>query len=245
MKAVRSLSAAAATKENLGKLLDGEVDYVLADDLLVRHLAERYADRVEESLEIGTKPMITRSLHFALRKALPGAEVVINNFNREIQAMVADGTYNEILQLNWIHADVDGDGKFELVLGPDTAGLAAPDIGYALFAANMPEPGSGAEARYYIDGQIYQGWQNVPERYKIPMDSTPKHMKRGLTVLEMGISRAYPSTIGEAHASQMAAVQVKFPPPAPAPSVGLKYSKKPDFSIMACVSPRIRLASAS
>ena len=35
---------------------------------------------------------------------------IISDFNRNIQSMMADGSYNEILELNWIKTDVDGDG---------------------------------------------------------------------------------------------------------------------------------------
>jgi hypothetical protein len=66
------------------------------------------------------------------------------------------------LGLNWIQADVDGDGKMELVLDGDRAGSNAPGQVYNV-SANKPVPGTN---RYYIEGEIYDGWNNIPERYK-------------------------------------------------------------------------------
>ena len=52
----------------------------------------------------------------------------IEKFNAEIKKMQADGTYNIILRLDWIRADVDGDGRTELVAG-NTRDCAGPRTG--------------------------------------------------------------------------------------------------------------------
>jgi hypothetical protein len=77
--------------------------------------------------------------------------------------MVADGTYNKILELNWIQADIDGDGQLEMVLNGNSAGKEAPRNVYGIDSAR--ETMGGAQ-KYYIDGQTYNGWDKVPQQYK-------------------------------------------------------------------------------
>ena len=150
-------------QDNLLRLLDGQVDYMLVDELLISRVVNHQPDEAKKNLEIGTEPLIRRSLHFALNKGLAGAETIIANFNTAIQEMIADGTFNRILGLNWIRADVDGDGKLELVHGEGGAGTAAPTTGYSVAADDTT---SSEVDRFWVEGQMYQSWDEVPERYK-------------------------------------------------------------------------------
>ena len=61
---------------NLDKLLRGDVDYMLVDDLLIRYVLAHQREEAEAVLAVGNKALMTRSLHLALRKDLPGAETV-------------------------------------------------------------------------------------------------------------------------------------------------------------------------
>lgn len=154
-------------QENLDRLLRKEVDYMLVDHLLTQYFLKYNQDETAEFLEIGSTPLLKRTLHFAVRKDLPKAEFIIERFNRHIKDMIADGTYNNILQLNWIRTDVDGDGQVELVLGGARAGKQAPMASY-----DLPQPGSGTQSsgptnRYYIEGKVYPDWESVPDKYKI------------------------------------------------------------------------------
>jgi ABC-type amino acid transport substrate-binding protein len=154
----------ASDQQNLERLLKQEVDYMLVDELLMEYLLTHQQDEVLKYLQIGATPVITRSLHFAIRKDLQGAQSVIDRFNQGILKMISDGSYNRILQLNWIRADIDGDGKMEMV-GGEHAGKAAPSSSYDVWFEN-----SGTDSstnRYYVNGQIYQGWDNIPQQYKV------------------------------------------------------------------------------
>lgn len=118
---------------------------------------------VSEFLEIGTSPLLTKSLHFAIRKEIPGATEIISMFNSEIDTMILDGTYHDILELNWIKADVDGDGEMEMILKGNRAGVDAPDHTYDVIYSE----GSSSTNRYYINGQVYKSWDEVPKESKI------------------------------------------------------------------------------
>ena len=157
-------------QENLAKLLGGDVDYMLVDDLLIRYLVKQQYEEARRRLEIGATPLVLRTLHFAVRRDLPGAKAIIDGFNEQIDKMLADGTYNVILQLDWIRADVDHDGKPELVAPPTHAGTVAPTTGYTILAGLPSDSAVRFEVRqrYWIDGRVYETWDDVPERYKTP-----------------------------------------------------------------------------
>lgn len=153
-------------QENLKSLLEGKVNYILADEFLIEHLLEKQGEKAKQSLQVGSIPLLKRSLHFAIRRDVPGSAEIIGRFNEEIREMISDGTYNRILQLNWIRADVDGDGLLELVLGSTNAGLNAPEDGYDVFVTEGQTTEAPANSHYWVDGRLYNSWDTVPDRYK-------------------------------------------------------------------------------
>jgi hypothetical protein len=120
---------------------------------------------VSEFLSIGENPLIVKSLHFALNKKVEHAQAIINDFNMQIDTMLTDGSYNEILGLNWIRADIDGDGKLELVLVGNKAGTSPPEHPYNI---ENNQEGTSADG-YYINGKYYATWEEIPENAKVPM----------------------------------------------------------------------------
>lgn len=150
-------------QQNVERLLSKKVDYILVDALLLQYLLKYQVNDVSEFLEIGEIPLITKSLHFAIRNEIPDAENIISLFNNEIGKMISDGTYHEILELNWIRADVDGDGKLELILKGNKGGVEAPDNTYDVFYSKQNE----STNRYYINGKVYNSWDEVPKELKI------------------------------------------------------------------------------
>ncbi|MGF1508865.1 MAG: substrate-binding periplasmic protein [Myxococcota bacterium] len=161
-------------EDNLRSLLMGEVDYILADEVLVAHLFQRYGDEARRLLTAGKVPLVMRNLHFAIRREFPEAERLVKAFNREILRMEADGSYNRILDLEWIRVDIDGDGRAELVVDGTAAGTKEPEDGYAILEPTQDEEGGsdadeqkkGLERRYVIEGKVYESWDAVPAKYK-------------------------------------------------------------------------------
>jgi len=187
--------------DNLQALLAGKVDYALLEDLVVEYLFEQQAKEASARLEVGTLPLVKRTLHFAVRKGFPDAQRVIDRFNDAIAGMVGDGTYNKALQLTWIRADVDGDGQDELIPQGNHLGSAPPERSYALFspsavmaATAAVSPATAAPAasgshlepnqkpmRFYIGGKYYDTWQEVPE--KLRGEPEPNYVAGGKTPL--------------------------------------------------------------
>ena len=151
-------------QENLERLLDGKTDYMLVEELLIQYLLQYQHEEVKKYLEIGENVILVQPLYLAILKNIPGAQSIIDEFNNNIAQMMADGTYNEILELNWIQYDVDGDGMLELVMSGENAGMEAPVNYYSLMSVSgLAE----SEDRYYINGQLYNGWEEVPQQLKI------------------------------------------------------------------------------
>jgi polar amino acid transport system substrate-binding protein len=142
---------------NLLKLLEGEVDYMLVDALLVAYLRSYQAADAKKFLEIGETPLESHGLHFALRRDVEGSEEIVARFNQTISEMQADGTYHRILKLNWIRADVDGDGTMEMIPGQNAG--KRPENAYSL-------AGPAAQSnRIYHNGR-YLNWDELPDDVK-------------------------------------------------------------------------------
>jgi ABC-type amino acid transport substrate-binding protein len=154
----------ASDQQNLERLLSGKVDYMLVDDLLIQYLLKYQVNDVREFLEVAENPILVKSLHFAVRRDLKNAEKIVNEFNGEIGEMIADGTYNKILELSWVRADVDGDGSLELILSGNAAGTSPPQDTYNLRSGSIVE--KQQQDRFYINGKFYNNWEQVPEEYK-------------------------------------------------------------------------------
>jgi ABC-type amino acid transport substrate-binding protein len=157
-------------EDSLSRLLAGDADYTLMDELVVQYLLRNYAQQARDRLQVGATPLVRRSLHFAVRRDRPDAVSVINRFNSELRRMIADRTYHRLLQVDWLRADVDGDGRPELISRSDQAGLAPPTSTYDLFLSTPAKPTEPAPSgpRFYLGGNIYEGWASVPKNYKVP-----------------------------------------------------------------------------
>jgi polar amino acid transport system substrate-binding protein len=154
-------------QDSLDKLLAGKVDYMLVDELVAQHLLTFQPDETSANLAIGVTPLVRRPLHFAIRRDLPNAKKIVSGFDSEIRALQADGTYSEILRVGWIRVDVDGDGLYELVPLGDQLGEAPPGTVYDVFG-EMPTEEPDDQQRIIIQGHLYEGWDAIPDRYKVP-----------------------------------------------------------------------------
>ena len=157
-------------EESLTQLLGGAVDYTLMDELVVRYITSKYAKEAQSRLQFGATPLITRPLYLAVRKDLPDAESIVNRFNAQIRGMIADHTYHRLLHLDWIHADVDGDGVAEYVPHSDRLGTVEPQGAYSITTSTTepaPRQPDNTQRRFYVGGNLYADWASVPKAYKI------------------------------------------------------------------------------
>jgi hypothetical protein len=111
-------------------------------------------------------------LYFAVARTRADAASIIERFNAQIRTMITDRTYHRLLQVDWIRADVDGDGVPEYVPIDDRAGPKEPQRIYSLFSGADKKAPSGLKPGFYMGGNIYADWASVPESYK---ESDPRY----------------------------------------------------------------------
>ena len=176
-------------QENLNRLLRGDVDFILVDALIAHEIFEQHGERADLLLERGGATIASRPLHLALRRDLSDVEDLLSRFDEAIREMLADGTYNRLLGLRWVSADLDGDGRVELILGGKHAGTVERRVGYPVFEPAPRDAGDAATAqlpppRFVVDGRTYDHWRNIPENYRVPAEPGNPEPGPGLLILE-------------------------------------------------------------
>ena len=176
----------ADNNENLKKLLAGELDGMIIDQVVAHTLIEHFPEKTRKLLHIGDTVLLTRTLHLTLQKSLPHAQEIIDRFNRQLDVLISSGKYNQILGFKWILADIDGDGVREYILGLGyQAGKAAPQKTYNLFSPDLSHLDESLDVdaditkeqqqgkikdnvQFWIEGKKYEDWERIPEKYKHP-----------------------------------------------------------------------------
>ena len=143
------------------------------DELVVQYIVSNYPKESGARLAIGSTPLLTRGLYLAIQRTRPDAQSIVTRFNAQLRNMIADRTYHRLLHLDWIRADIDGDGIAENIPVNDRAGATEPQHAYTLFAAPpaaAPEP---SKPGFYVGGSIYKDWASVPDSYKVVNQQPP------------------------------------------------------------------------
>jgi polar amino acid transport system substrate-binding protein len=153
-------------EDSLTRLLNGGVDYALMDELVVQYIVSNYPKESGTRLQIGTTALLNRGLYLALRRTRPDAESIIARFNAQLKGMIADGTYHRLLHVDWIQADINGDGVPVNVPQSNRAGPTEPQRVYSLFSNTETAPPSTTKPGFYVGGNIYSDWASVPDSYK-------------------------------------------------------------------------------
>jgi polar amino acid transport system substrate-binding protein len=173
-------------EDSLSRLLKGAVDYALMDELVVNYIVSRYPNESSTRLQIGSRPLLMRGLHFALARAREDAESIVARFNAQLRGMLADRTYHRLLHMDWIRGDIDGDGVPEYVPLNDRPGPTEPQHIYTLLSPLAPEtaPGTPAKPGFYLGGTIYSDWASVPESYKDVNPHPPDSRRSTASIFE-------------------------------------------------------------
>jgi polar amino acid transport system substrate-binding protein len=153
-------------EDSLSQLLSGSVDYTLMDDLVVQYILNNYPKESEARLQIGATPLVRRDLHLAIRRTRSDAETIVARFNAQLRGMIADRTYHRLLHVDWIQADVTGDGIAEYVPSNDRPGPSQPLRIYSLASPSDTRPETSTKPGFYLGGTIYEDWASVPQSYK-------------------------------------------------------------------------------
>jgi len=160
----------AGSEASLTALLDGKADYTLMDELVVEYLVSAYPKESQDRLAIGKNAVLRRPLFFALRRSYPNAASIISRFNAQLRNMVTDRTYHRLLHVDWIRADINGDGVAEYIPASDKVGPTPPTHAYSLFtpesAPTSPLKIVEVNPHFYLGGTVYNDWATVPDPFK-------------------------------------------------------------------------------
>ena len=170
-------------------LLRNAVDYTLMDELVVQYIVSNYANEARTRLQVGSTPLLMRPLYLAVRRSLPDAASIVDRFNAQLRGMIADRTYHRLLHVDWIRADVDGDGLAENVPQSDQPGKLEPSSSYLLFSTEQPKGPQPLPApqRFYIGGNTYDGWAAVPGQIQGRGSAASRSESRGRTHLQVHV----------------------------------------------------------
>jgi polar amino acid transport system substrate-binding protein len=126
------------SQEALRAVSNGEADAALIDELVAR---DKLDDPVMKNLTMLDMILAFRDLHFAVSRQHPLAEEIIDDFQRGYKQMLADGTVNEILNVDWLATDFGQSGKLNVVLrsGVSLDDLAPPSNDGEVFALEASE----------------------------------------------------------------------------------------------------------
>jgi polar amino acid transport system substrate-binding protein len=176
-------------EDSMAMLLAGKADYTLMDELVVQYILDNHGEQARNRLQVGSTPLLVRPLYLAIRRSRPDAQSIVTRFNAELRKLITDRTYHRLLHVDWISADVDGDGRKEMIFRTDQAGPAPPTRSYDLFTSAMqPRSDSGAAVtkdlgpRVYVGGTVYETWTAVPPRYRAMDPSKPDATRSGGTI---------------------------------------------------------------
>lgn len=160
-------------EENIRKMLKGEIDLVLTSELLLTYASRRHAEAFKDRVEIGERALITKQIHFAVKRTVPEAKSLVKDLNREIQRMIDDGSYYEILGINRVVKDINGDGKPEILLMGDPANTLNPEEIYRGFGESDVVD-ADMDQWFMVEGKFYKTLEEIPAAQRKEMEASAR-----------------------------------------------------------------------
>jgi polar amino acid transport system substrate-binding protein len=88
----------ATHEQNIQKLMAERVDLIAAPKLVIRKVLNSSYPKWKDSIEQMNLPFYAGSLHFVISRKNPQHQKIINDFNKGLQAIHADGSFENILR---------------------------------------------------------------------------------------------------------------------------------------------------
>ena len=151
----------------LRALSNGNADTALLDELVARDELEKPG---MEDLTITDAVLAFRDLHFAVSRQHPQAQKIIDDFHRSYELMLADGTVNEILDVDWLATDFGQTGDLNLVMrsGVSLDDLSNPSNDNDVYALQKSEYQlmrqsdlDSSQVKFRADGESYSSLQTA------------------------------------------------------------------------------------
>ena len=171
-------------EDSLARLLKGDVDYTLMDELVIEYILRNYPQESSKRLTDWRDGPHHPGAPLAVRRNMPAAESIVSRFNAQLRDMIADRTYHRLLHVDWIQADINGDGVPELVPRTDQTGPSAPQHSYSLFSTQGPKSTAQTPGKtgFYVGGTIYSDWASVPSQFKSSFTQDPDSRRSSASI---------------------------------------------------------------
>lgn len=153
--------------EALKRLSNGDADTALLDELVARDELEKPG---MEHLAITDSVLAFRDLHFAVSRQHPLAQEIIDDFHRSYELMLADGSVNEILNVDWLATDFSQTGDLDVVMrsGVSLDDLSNPSNDSDVYALQKSEYQlmrqsdlDSPQVKFKADGESYSDLQTA------------------------------------------------------------------------------------
>lgn len=167
MAAKAEVIEAKNSRDALKLLRSGEADTALLDELVARGELDESG---MENLTIADVVLAFRELHFAVSRQNPLAQAIIDDFHRSYELMLADGTVNDILNVDWLATDFGQSGSLNVVM---RSGVSLDDLSnpssdgevyslekseYQLMRQSDLDP---SRVKYQVEGKSYSSLQSA------------------------------------------------------------------------------------
>ena len=155
------------TLEAITFVLQGRADLALVDELAA--MAELEASQIT-SVGLSNAVLASRELHFAVSTRNAAAARILDDFSRGYQAMLSDGTVNEILNIDWLATEFGHQGETELILrnGADLDQLKNPSrqgsvysTGANRYSYGDETGGDDSRVKYQVKGKTHSDLQSA------------------------------------------------------------------------------------
>jgi len=145
----------------LGLVQSGKADAALIDELVAR---DELMDPALGGLMTTDTVLAYRDLHFAVSRKNSNAQQIIDDFQRGYELMLADGTVNEILNVDWLATGFGETGDLNVVM---RSGISLDDLSdpsnkggvYALGGSDYKmmneEDMDTSRVKYQVEGKTY------------------------------------------------------------------------------------------
>lgn len=124
---------------------------LLADEFNKLLLADN-----EELTYRSAAPLLQAGFHLSLSSSTESGQQLIKAFNKAVDTMQSDGTYNRLLQLSWLTKDINNDGIADFISSTDVLHINASPVNTATYALDATAP--SPRSLFVIDNVRYENW---------------------------------------------------------------------------------------
>ena len=89
--------------QNLLKLKQGRLDLAVDDELVLLYEINQYMPNSMQEFEFLPKPLAVRGVHIGVSRENPNHEKIAAAFDKAIEAMKKDGSYDKIIQKHYAY----------------------------------------------------------------------------------------------------------------------------------------------